>query len=106
MNGVLGVALSHVGALSLLFTETVKQAVRKRPQWPVILEQMHHLGVRSLAIATVTALFTAMGLARQTSYSLSAYGSKPFAGGIVSLSLRRSVGPSRASLMGGGCLSA
>ena len=102
MNGVLGVALGHVGALSLLFTETVKQAVRKRPEWPVILEQMHHLGVRSLAIATVTALFTGMVLALQTSYSLAAYGAKLFVGDIVSLSLVRELGPVLASLMVGG----
>src|SRR2546422_8382660 len=30
---------------------------------PVVLDQMHHLGVRSVAIATVTALFTGMVLA-------------------------------------------
>src|SRR2546422_9073327 len=102
MNGVLGVALSHVGALSLLFMETVKQAVRKRPEWSVILEQMHHLGVRSLAIATVTALFTGMVLALQTSYSLAAYGAKLFVGDIVSLSLVRELGPVLTALMVGG----
>ncbi len=102
MNGVLGVALGHVGALFLLFTETVKQAVRRRPEWPVILEQMHHLGVRSLAIATVTALFTGMVLALQTSYSLAAYGAKLFVGDIVALSLVRELGPVLASLMVGG----
>ncbi len=102
MNGVLGVALGHLGALSLLFTETVRETVRKRPEWPVILEQMHHLGVRSLAIATVTALFTGMVLALQTSYSLAAYGAKLFVGDIVALSLVRELGPVLASLMVGG----
>ncbi len=74
MNGALGVALSHLGAVTLLFTETVKEAVRRKPEWGVLLDQFHHLGVRSLAIATVTALFTGMVLALQTSYSLAAYG--------------------------------
>src|SRR2546422_11598662 len=60
---------------------------------PVVLDQMHHLGVRSLAIATVTALFTGMVLALQTSYSLAAYGAKLFVGDIVSLSLVRELGP-------------
>jgi len=102
MNGVLGVALGHIGGLSLLFSSTVKETVRRRPEWPVVLEQMHQLGVRSLAIATVTALFTGMVLALQTSYSLAAYGAKLFVGDIVALSLVRELGPVLASLMVGG----
>src|SRR2546428_6453765 len=93
MNGVLSLAISHVGSISLLFSQTVRETVRKRPEWPVILDQMHHLGVRSLAIATVTALFTGMVLSLQTSYSLAAYGAKLFVGDIVALSLVRELGP-------------
>jgi phospholipid/cholesterol/gamma-HCH transport system permease protein len=102
MNGVFDAALSHVGAISLLFTQTVRETVRKKPEWSVILDQMHHLGVRSLAIATVTALFTGMVLALQTSYSLAAYGAKLFVGDIVSLSLVRELGPVLTALMVGG----
>ena len=99
MNGVFDAALSHVGGISLLFTQTVRETVRRRPEWPVILDQMHHLGVRSLAIATVTALFTGMVLALQTSYSLAAYGAKLFVGDIVALSLVRELGPVLTALM-------
>ncbi len=102
MNGVFDSALSHVGAISLLLTQTVRETVRKKPEWSVILDQMHHLGVRSLAIATVTALFTGMVLALQTSYSLAAYGAKLFVGDIVSLSLVRELGPVLTALMVGG----
>src|SRR2546428_4953553 len=102
MNGVLGLALGHVGSISLLFSETVRQAVRKRPEWPVILEQMHHLGVRSLALATVTALSPGMVLSLQPSYSLAAYGAKLFVGDIVALSLVRELGPVLTALMVGG----
>ena len=66
MNGVLSIALGHVGAVSILFGQTVKETVRRRPEWPVLIDQLHHLGVRSLAIGTVTALFTGMVLALQT----------------------------------------
>jgi len=74
MNGVLALAFGHVGEISLLFGRTVRETVRRRPEWDVLIDQLHHLGVRSLAIATVTALFTGMVLALQTSYSLAAYG--------------------------------
>src|SRR5437016_1321103 len=37
MNGVLGLALSHVGSISVLFGQTVRETVRRRPEWPVVL---------------------------------------------------------------------
>ncbi len=102
MNGILGLALGHVGSISLLFSQTLRESVRRRPEWTVVLDQMHHLGVRSLAIAAVTALFTGMVLSLQTSYSLAAYGAKLFVGDIVALSLVRELGPVLTALMVGG----
>jgi phospholipid/cholesterol/gamma-HCH transport system permease protein len=102
MDGVLSTALGHVGSISLLFAQTVKEAARRRPEWPVLIDQLHHLGVRSLAIATVTALFTGMVLALQTSYSLAAYGAQFFVGNVVALSLVRELGPVLTALMVGG----
>jgi len=94
--------LGHVGSTALLFTRTVRQTFRRKPEWSVVLDEMHHLGVRSMAIATVTALFTGMVLALQTSYSLAAYGAKLFVGDIVALSLVRELGPVLTALMVGG----
>ena len=102
MNGVAGAALSQVGSISLLLTDTVRETVRRRLEWGVLLGQAYHLGVRSLAIATVTALFTGMVLALQTSYSLAAYGARTFVGDVVALSLVRELGPVLTSLMVGG----
>lgn len=102
MNGVAGAALSQIGSISLLLTDTVRETVRRRLEWRVLLEQAYHLGVRSFAIATVTALFTGMVLALQTSYSLAAYGAKTFVGDVVALSLVRELGPVLTSLMVGG----
>ncbi len=102
MNGVAGLALGHVGSVALLFTETVRETVRKRPEWRVLFDQLHHLGSRSIALATVTALFTGMVLALQTSYSLATYGAKFFVGDVVALSLVRELGPVLTALMVGG----
>ncbi len=102
MNGLVELALGNLGSIALLFTRTVRETFRKQPEWLVVLDQMHHLGVRSLAIATVTALFTGMVLTLQTSYSLAAYGAKLFVGDIVALSLVRELGPVLTALMVGG----
>ena len=67
-----------------------------------VLHQMDELGVKSLSITGITALFTGMVLALQTAYSLEAFGGKMFIGRVVSLSLVRELGPVLTALMVGG----
>ena len=102
MRGVAALALQELGGFSLLVAETARETFRRRPEWRVLVGQLYHLGVLSVAIATVTALFTGMVLALQTSYSLAAYGAKFFVGDVVALSLVRELGPVLTSLMVGG----
>jgi phospholipid/cholesterol/gamma-HCH transport system permease protein len=102
MNGAAAYALEQLGGFSLLIGQTFREALRRRPEGRVVMEQLYQLGVLSVGIATVTALFTGMVLALQTSYSLAAYGAKLFVGDIVSLSLVRELGPVLTSLMVGG----
>ena len=102
MRDVAALALQELGGFSLLVAETARETFRRRPEWRVLVGQLYHLGVLSVAIATVTALFTGMVLALQTSYSLAAYGAKFFVGDVVALSLVRELGPVLTSLMVGG----
>jgi phospholipid/cholesterol/gamma-HCH transport system permease protein len=102
MTGGATRALEHVGSFSLLIARSAREAVRRRPEGSVVLDQLYQLGVLSVGIATVTALFTGMVLALQTSYSLAAYGAKFFVGDIVSLSIVRELGPVLTALMVGG----
>jgi len=102
MNGGAAYALEQLGGFSVLIGQTFREALRRRPEGRVLMEQLYQLGVLSVGIATVTALFTGMVLALQTSYSLAAYGAKLFVGDIVSLSLVRELGPVLTSLMVGG----
>jgi len=67
-----------------------------------VLNQMDELGVKSVSITGITALFTGMVLALQTAYSLEAFGGKMFVGRVVSLSLVRELGPVLTALMVGG----
>jgi phospholipid/cholesterol/gamma-HCH transport system permease protein len=63
---------------------------------------MDELGVKSVSITGITALFTGMVLALQSAYSLEAFGGKAFIGRVVSLSLVRELGPVLTALMVGG----
>jgi phospholipid/cholesterol/gamma-HCH transport system permease protein len=63
---------------------------------------MDELGVKSVSITGITALFTGMVLALQTAYALAAFGGKMFIGQVVAVSLVRELGPVLTALMVGG----
>lgn len=88
-----------MGAVVLLTWETLVKAVRPPYEWGLLMAELYHLGVRSLSITNVTALFTGMVIAVQTAYSLGAYGVKSFTGDMVSLSIVRELGPVLTGLM-------
>lgn len=95
------VASEYLGGLGLLSYEVVR-CLRKRWEGRLILEQMERVGVRSLSIVLLTALFTGMVLALQMGNYLTRFGAKPYAGRILALSMLREMGPVLTALMIGG----
>lgn len=94
--------VEYLGGLAQLVGQTFA-ACFSRPFYSVeIMHQMDELGVKSVSITGITALFTGMVLALQTAYSLEAFGGKMFIGRVVSLSLVRELGPVLTALMVGG----
>ncbi len=91
--------LEVLGGMVRLGGEALRHAVRRPYERELWVEQMFHLGVRSLTITNITLLFTGMVLAIQTAYSLAAYGGKPFVGDVVALSVVRELGPVLTALM-------
>jgi len=94
--------IEYIGGLAGLVAETASAAVSRPFYSSEVLHQMDELGVKSLSITGITALFTGMVLALQTAYSLEAFGGKMFIGRVVSLSLVRELGPVLTALMVGG----
>ena len=94
--------IEYIGGLAGLVAETATAAVSRPFYSAEVLHQMDELGVKSLSITGITALFTGMVLALQTAYSLEAFGGKMFIGRVVSLSLVRELGPVLTALMVGG----
>jgi len=93
---------AYVGGLAELTTETVREAARRPFETRIFLTQCDQIGVRSLSIVLVTALFIGMVLALQTAYALADFGGKLFIGKVVSLSLVRELAPVLMALMVGG----
>jgi phospholipid/cholesterol/gamma-HCH transport system permease protein len=88
----------HLGGLGIMAIQLVRD-VRKRWETGEIFRQMDALGVQSISITSLTALFTGMVLALQTAYALSQFGGKLFVGRIVVLSVTRELGPVLTALM-------
>jgi phospholipid/cholesterol/gamma-HCH transport system permease protein len=94
--------VDYVGGLSQIIGQAIVGSVTRPFYSGEVLSQMDELGVKSVAITGITALFTGMVLALQTAYSLEAFGGKMFVGRVVSLSLVRELGPVLTALMVGG----
>ena len=88
----------HLGGVGIMTIQLFRDA-RKRWEAGEIFRQMDALGVQSISITSLTALFTGMVLALQTAYALSQFGGKLFVGRIVVLSVTRELGPVLTALM-------
>jgi phospholipid/cholesterol/gamma-HCH transport system permease protein len=85
--------LEHAGGIAILLRDTIRQLFARPFEGEQIRHQLHHLGVRSLSITTITAIFTGMVLALETAYTLAQYGGRLLIGKAVALSMVQELGP-------------
>jgi len=92
-------AITHLGGVVLLARDTGRALLRRPWEGRLILAQLDQIGVRSLSIVALTAVFTGMVLALQMGSFLGKFGAKIFVSRIVGLSLLRELGPVLTALM-------
>lgn len=91
--------ISDLGKIALFILNSFVLCFTK-PFKPVrIVEQIYFIGVKSLVVVCLTALFTGLVLGLQGYYTLSKFRSEGLLGSAVALSLLRELGPVLASLM-------
>lgn len=90
------------GEIVLLVYAAIAAALKSPPRRSVVVDQLHEVGVRSLSIVNLTAVFTGMVMALQLGYFLSRFGAKIFVSRIVGLSVITELGPVLTALMIGG----
>lgn len=91
--------LEDVGSTTILFFKAAYYAF-KRPFKPArIIEQMVRIGVDSVPVVMLTAVFTGMVLALQATYQIAKFGADSYIGGIVGISMTRELGPVLTGLM-------
>ena len=94
--------LYYLGDLGFLVGQTLRQAIT--PPWPVglILVEMDVVGVKSIFITALSALFIGMVMTLQTGYAMARFGAKIYVGPAVALTVLRELGPVVTALLVGG----
>ncbi len=88
-----------VGAFTLLALQTLRSGLRRGFPLREVAVQFEAIAVRSLSIVLVTAVFTGMVLALQTTVSLAPFGLKLYTGSFVGLAFILELGPVLTALM-------
>lgn len=91
--------LEGVGGFTLLALETLRSGLRRGFPLREVAVQFEAIAVRSLSIVLVTAVFTGMVLALQTTVSLAPFGLKLYTGSFVGLAFILELGPVLTALM-------
>ncbi len=98
--------VEEVGGMAMLFWDACK-AIGKRPfEFWQLIYQIEQMGVRSVAIASVTAIFTGMVMAVQFAFGLERFGAKDYVGRVIGLSIVRELAPALTALVVGSRISA
>lgn len=91
--------LNYLGGLSLLAAETFRSIFRDRLNFRETVNQFEMVGVRSLSLTNLIAIFTGMVLAVQFIVGLKRFGLQLYTGQIIGISITRELGPVLTSLM-------
>ncbi len=88
------IALAYnAGGITFLFLDTLHILFTTKLRWNATLDQMHKIGVTSLPLVFLTALFTGMVLSLQSAYQLRLFAAEQFTSDLVALSITRELGP-------------
>jgi phospholipid/cholesterol/gamma-HCH transport system permease protein len=91
--------VAGIGRLAAFFAATCWWAVAPPLRPRRVAEGVHFIGVRSVVVVMLTALFTGMVLGLQGYYSLRKFGAEGLLGPAVALALIRELGPVLSALM-------
>ena len=91
--------LEETGRVLLLQGSVFKWIARRPFELRNIAKQMLEIGVNSLPVVLITAVFTGMVLALQSYTSFKRFGAEGFVGSVVALSMTRELGPVLAAII-------
>jgi phospholipid/cholesterol/gamma-HCH transport system permease protein len=98
--------VEHLGQIGWMSWGACKAMFQRPLEVRSTLYQMEALGIRSAAIASVTALFTGMVMAVQFAIGLQKFGGMEYTGRIIGLSFSRELAPTLTAVIVGGRIGA
>jgi phospholipid/cholesterol/gamma-HCH transport system permease protein len=98
--------LEHLGMIGRMTVKSVPAMFRRPFEIRATLHQMESLGVASVGIASVTAIFVGMVMAVQFAFGLQKFGGMEYTGRIVGLSFSRELAPTLTAIIVGGRIGA
>ena len=94
-----GVGIELIGQVMILLFQTVVYMLRGQIDWRETFRQAYMIGVKSMPVVSITALFVGFAMSLQISRELVLFGADTSIGGVVSLALVREIGPITAGVM-------
>lgn len=91
--------LQALGAYAHMLYDVVRDIAKHGINMREVVRQTILIGVSSIPIVLLTAVFTGMVLALQTAYGLHRFGAKNYVGNLVGLALARELGPVLTAVM-------
>lgn len=96
----------HFGQIGLMTGQAFKAMFRRPLEIKSTIYQMESLGVSSVGIASVTAIFVGMVMAVQFAFGLQKFGGMEYTGRIIGLSFSRELAPTLTAIIVGGRIGA
>lgn len=100
--GVVASTLRLLGAIAQLSGLVFARALRAPYEIAELSKQIVQVGLRSMSIVLLTAVFSSMVITVQFALQLSRFGAKAWVGSVVGVTLARELGPVMTALMVGG----
>lgn len=91
--------LGYLGGLSHLTRRTFSTIFKGLVSPKLVMEQVYYLGVKSLSLTNLVAIFTGMVLSLQFIVSLKRFGLELYTGQVVGLAIMRELGPVLTAIM-------
>jgi phospholipid/cholesterol/gamma-HCH transport system permease protein len=95
-------AIAEVGRIALLIIATLRSLFRGLRAFPLVVDQMHAIGVQSIILVVIVSLFTGAVAAVQAAYQFSTVVPLKYIGSVILRSVIIELGPVLTALIVGG----
>ncbi len=91
----------ELGGMAILFRDSVVACFARPFEWREVVYQLESMGVRSVSIAIITAVFVGMVMTVQFAFGLERFGATDYVGRVIGLSITRELAPALTALVVG-----